>query len=95
MTDIMIYIKALQKVHGELTELLVNKTCARRASLQFRVSTDTPSLDLWIFKIDDASECAMEQTCAYFPHDSLDQNIKNVADFKQRAENLINTYLKG
>ncbi len=25
----------------------------------------------------------------------IDQSIKNVADFKQRAENLINTYLKG
>ena len=94
MTDIMIYIKALQKVHGELTELVISKINGERICIDFRLSRDCPCVHLWIFGVDDHGQ-AMEQTNAYFAHRDLDHNLKNVADFKQRAETLINTYLKG
>lgn len=94
MTDLMIYIKALQKVHNELSDLIINKVCERQVRLEFNISTKRPSLDLWIFKTELHDEYAMDQTCVYFAHRDLDHNLKNVADFKQRAENLINAYLK-
>ena len=36
MTDIIIYLKALQKVHCELTELVISKINSERISIDFR-----------------------------------------------------------
>ena len=93
----MIYIKALQKVHSELIELSINKVDKQRVSIDFDISLTYPSVSVWIFglELENDINYAMAQSCTYFEHQRLGYNLKNVADFKQHAENLINTYLKG